>query len=269
MPIARVNGIRVNYDDTGSGPPVILVMGTGGRGRGWHLHQVPGLVAAGYRVITFDNRGVSPTDECPDGFTIDDLVADTAGLIEHLELRGAGLVGVSMGAQVIAELMVARPELVGRAVLMATRGRSDTARTAFGLAERELFDSGVVLPPRFDAMVRALRNLSPRTLDDDAAMRDWLEVFSLWPEARSTGVRAQLDLDLFDSRLDAYRVIRAPTLVIGFGDDLTLPPHLGREVADAIPGARFALIDGCGHYGYLERPEEVNAMIVDFLRSEA
>ena len=261
MPFADVNGIKLAYDDTGSGEPVLLVMGTAASGRVWHLHQVPALVGAGYRTITFDNRGVSPAEA---GFTIGDLVADTAGLISQLGLGPCRVVGTSMGAQVAAELALARPDLVSQAVLMATRGRRDAMRAALGAAERELRDSGIELPARYEAAMRAVQNLSPRTLNDDVAIRDWLDVFEMSPTAWTPGVRAQLRLDLTESRLEAYGAIEVPCLVIGFADDLRLPAYLAREVADAIPGARYLELAGCGHYGYLERPDEVNTALITF-----
>ncbi|MGH3622354.1 MAG: alpha/beta fold hydrolase [Sciscionella sp.] len=264
MPVESVNGINLNYEDTGAGEPVVLVMGTGASGRAWHLYQVPALVSAGYRVITFDNRGIPPTDECAQGFTIDDLVADTAALVEHLGLGPCRFAGVSMGAQVVQELMLVRPDLVRQGILMATRGRSDAMRAAMAVAERALRDAGALPPPEYDAVVRAVQNLSPRTLNDDERVRDWLDLFEMAPSCRAPGVRAQVELDGFPSRLEAYRRISVPTLVIGFGDDLMLPPHLNREVADAIPGARYEQIDDCGHYGYLERPEEVNTAMLKF-----
>src|SRR4051794_26551790 len=89
MPLATGNGISLNYqvkgdrargtDVKGSGPLVVMIMGTGSPGRVWELHQVPALVAAGYRVCTFDNRGIAPSFEAATGMTIDQLVADTAG----------------------------------------------------------------------------------------------------------------------------------------------------------------------------------------------
>lgn len=267
MPSAQINGVRLHYEDSGHGEPVVLVMGQGAAGRGWHLHQVPALVAAGHRVVTFDNRGIPPSDECPGGFTIDDLVADTAGLIEHLGLAPCRLVGVSMGAYVVQELMLARPELVRQGVLMATRGRTDARRTAMARAERALYDSGVVLPPVYAAWVRALQNLSPATLDDELQVQDWLGIFEFAPPVHGPGVRAQLDLQVPDGRLAAYRAIAVPCLVIGFTDDMILPPHLGREVADAVPGAVYQEIKDCGHYGYLERPDEVNRVLLDFFRT--
>ncbi|MGI5452296.1 alpha/beta fold hydrolase [Streptomyces sp. CA-249302] len=267
MPSAQINGIRIHYDDQGHGDPVVLVMGQGATGRAWHLHQVPAFVAAGHRVVTFDNRGVPPSDECPDGFTIDDLVADTAALAEHLGLGPCRFVGVSMGAYVVQELMLARPELVVQGVLMATRGRTDALRAAMATAERALHDSGLQLPPTYAAWVRAVENLSPATLDDEQQVQDWLELFEYSPPPAGPGVRAQLDLTVPDGRLDAYRAIGAPCLVIGFADDVVLPPHLGREVAEAVPSASYQEIKDCGHYGYLERPDEVNRVLLEFFRT--
>ncbi|WP_261989265.1 alpha/beta fold hydrolase [Streptomyces sp. uw30] len=264
MPSARINGIRLHYEDVGDGEPVVLVMGQGAGGRAWHLHQVPALVEAGHRVVTFDNRGIPPTDECPEGFTVDDLVADTAGLAEHLGLAPCRFVGVSMGAYVVQELMLARPGLVRQGVLLATQGRTDVLRAAMARAERALYDSGSELPTAYGAWIRALENLSPATLDDEGQIRDWLELFEFSPQVKGPGVRAQLDLEVPEGRLAAYRAIDVPCLVVGFADDVVLPPHLGREVADAIPGAVHQEIKGCGHYGYLERPDEVNRLLLEF-----
>lgn len=264
MPFADINGIRLHYQDTGTGEPLLLVMGMGASGRAWELYQVPAFIDAGYRVITFDNRGCAPTDECPDGFTIDDLVADTAGLIEHLDLGPCRLVGTSMGAQVVQELSLARPDLVRQAVLMATRGRQDVMRTAMSEAERDLRSGDQRLPARYEATTTALLNFSPKTLDDDATIRDWLDVFEYSPTVWTPGLRAQLDVGIEPGRLEAYRRIRVRCLVLGFTDDIQLPPHLAREVADAIPAAEYLQLDDCGHYGYLERPDPVNHAILEF-----
>ncbi|MFC9430759.1 alpha/beta fold hydrolase [Streptomyces sp. NPDC056987] len=264
MPSARINGISLSYEDTGQGEPVVMVMGSGAGGRSWHLHQVPALRSAGYRVITFDNRGIPPTDACADGFTIDDLVADTAGLIDHLGLGPCRLVGTSLGAHVAQELCLARPELISQVVLMATRGRTDFMRRAHARAEREFHDSGGVMTPLYGATLRALQNLSPATLREDKEIQDWLDIFEVAPASQLPGYRAQLDIDITSDRLPAYRRITTPCLVVGFADDLVLPPHFSREVADAIPGSRYTEIDDAGHYGYLERPDRVNAALLEF-----
>jgi pimeloyl-ACP methyl ester carboxylesterase len=121
----------------------------------------------------------------------------------------------------------------------------------------------VAVPASYRAVVQAMQNLSPRTLDDDEKIRDWLELLEL-STASGPGVRAQLGMEPFPDRLEEYRRIQAPCLVIGFEDDLVTPPHLGRELADAIPGAAFELIPGCGHFGYLEDHQAVNKAMLAF-----
>ncbi|MFT2017084.1 alpha/beta fold hydrolase [Streptomyces sp. 796.1] len=263
MPVAAVNGIRLSYDDRGTGEPVVMIQGTGGSRTVWELHQVPALTDAGFRVITLDNRGIPPTSECPEGFTLDAMVRDVAALITHLDLGPCRVIGTSLGAFITQELALAHPELVRQAVLMATRARSDVLRSAITESEIDLYDAGTELPPRYAAVVHALKSLSPRTLADDAAMADWLDLFELIGPT-GPGQRAQMEVSKLGNRLAAYRDIRVPCQVIAFADDLITPPHLGREVADAIPGASYELIDGCGHYGYLEDPATVNDTIVEY-----
>ncbi|MDG6106996.1 alpha/beta fold hydrolase [Dactylosporangium aurantiacum] len=260
-----VGGVRLHYEDSGTGDAVVLVAGTAAAGRTWRLHQVPALVAAGYRAITFDNRGVAPSDPAGPGLTVEDLVADTAGLIERLVGGPCRLIGSSMGAHVVQELLLARPELATQAVLMAGRGRPDAFSRALAAAERSLYDERVRLPPGYDAAVRALQNLSPRTLLDEQAVQDWLDLFEMAaPDVTDAAVRPQLDVDVDTDRLGAYRRISTPTLVVSFADDLVAPAARGRELAAAIPGARYVEIRDAGHYGYLEQPEAVNAAVLDF-----
>jgi pimeloyl-ACP methyl ester carboxylesterase len=258
--------VNLAYDDRGSGDPVLFIAGRGGAGRTWQLHQVPEFLRAGYRCITFDNRGVGATENA-EGFTTDTMVADTAALIEKLDAAPVRIVAVSMGAFIAQELMLARPDLVSSAVLMATRGRHDRTRDFFRAAEIELAESGVELPPAYDAKVRLLENFSPKTLNDDLAVRDWIDMFTMWPTKPTPGVKTHLSIVPEGNRLPAYRSITARTLVIGFRDDVVLPAHLGREVADAIPNGRYLEIPDTGHLGFIEAPQAVNAAALKFFAS--
>lgn len=263
MPIAAVNGISLSYDEYGSGEPVVLVTGTGAAGRVWRPYQVPALVSAGYRVITLDNRGVPPTDVCPQGFTIADMAADVAGLIQLLKIHPCRVVGFSLGGIIVQNLLLAYPELITQAVLMATRGRTDALRAAMSAANDELLDSDVDLPPRYAAVAHALQFLSPKTLNNDQAIKDWLEILEMSPVDPAI-TRAQMHLDVIDDQLEDCRKIKAQCLVIGFQDDLMVPPHLCREVAEHIPACSYTEIAGCGHYGYIESPAETNQAMIDF-----
>jgi pimeloyl-ACP methyl ester carboxylesterase len=255
--------VNLAYDDRGKGDPVLFIAGRGGAGRTWHLHQVPEFQRAGYRCITFDNRGTGATEQA-DGFGIEQMVADTAALIEKLDAAPARIVSVSMGSYIAQELMLARPELVHSAVLMATRGREDRTRQFFRSAERELVDAGIELPASFDAKLRLIESFSPKTLDNDSAVGDWIDMFTMWPTKPTPGLRTQLAIGPQGNRLPAYRSITAPVLVIGFGDDIVLPPHLGREVADALPNGRYLEIPDTGHLGFIEKPQVVNAAALKF-----
>ena len=109
MPVARLNGVWLRYEVAGEGELVGLVMGTGSPGRVWQLHQVPALVAAGYRVATFDSRGVMAGSRGDaqggpeagiEGLTIDDMVGDVAALVEHLGGGPARVVGHVLGEKI-------------------------------------------------------------------------------------------------------------------------------------------------------------------------
>lgn len=258
--------VNLAYDDRGDGEPVLFIAGQGGVGRTWDLHQVPAFRAAGYRVVTFDNRGVGATADAV-GFSSATMVADTAELIERLGIAPVRIVAISMGSYIAQELMLSHPELVSQAALMATRARHDRAREFFGIAERDLADAGVRLPATYDAKLRLLENFSPKTLNDESAVRDWIDTFTRWPAKVTPGIRAQYEVGPQSDRRPAYRSITTPVLVIGFADDLVMPPHLGAEVADALPNGRYLEIADTGHLGFLERPEVVNSAILNFFAS--
>jgi pimeloyl-ACP methyl ester carboxylesterase len=266
MPLVELNGIKLNYDEFGTGPLVVMVMGTGSPGRVWQSHQVPALVDAGFRVVTVDNRGIPPTD-VPASMTITDLVSDTAALIRHLGGGPAHAVGTSMGARVVQELALAHPSLVSKAVMLATAGRNHPLQTALSRGERALYDQGITLPPTYHAAITAILNLSPATFRDQDAVRDWMDVFEFTGSRLTEGTRAQMEMNEFTPRLDAYRAITVPCLVVGFTDDNILPPHLAREVAEAIPGARYEEVANAGHFGFLEQPTEVNRLLLEFLKT--
>lgn len=263
MPFVSTNGIRLAYERAGQGECVLLIMGQAAGGNVWSMYQVPALTAAGYEVITFDNRGVPPSDVPPGGYSLADLVADTAGLIEALEAGPCRMVGTSLGALVAAELAISRPDLVTSCVLMAVRARADALRRALSVGERELQRSGVRKPPSYDASLSVLQMFSPATLNDDAAVSTWLDIYEM-AAARRASAEGQDAIDLISDRRDAYRAVGVPCRVIAFSDDLMCPPHLCAEVAEAITGCDYVEIGSCGHVGYLERPDEVNSAITEF-----
>lgn len=275
MTVLRRDRFQLNYSVFGDAGDdlVVLVMGTGSPGRVWELHQVPALRSAGFRVVTFDSRGVGAStplagaeSEAYAEMTIDDLVGDVAALVEHLGDGPAKVVGTSLGARVTQELTLARPDLVSRAVVMAGHARLDPLQAMLTRGEMDLFDQGVRLPSPYASAVTAALNLSRATLRSPDALRDWLDIFEFSAGPPTEGQRAQLALsDQLADRSEAYRAIQVPTLVMGFADDVMIPAYLCRELTSVIPSARYTEVADTGHFGYLERPDEVNKLILEFL----
>src|SRR5437899_58455 len=128
MPEVTAGGIRLSYERSGQGEPVLLICGTGQRSFTWQIFQVPALTAAGYEVVTFDNRGIAPSECPPAPYSVKEMAEDAAGVIEGLEIGPCRVAGLSLGAFITQELALAHPELVRAAVMMGTVGR----QSAFG-----------------------------------------------------------------------------------------------------------------------------------------
>lgn len=264
MSFVSTNGIRLAYERAGRGEPVLLIMGQAAGGNVWSMYQVPALTAAGYQAISFDNRGMPPSDVPPGDYSLADMVADTAGLIEALDLAPCRVVGTSLGAYIATELAVSRPDMVTSCVLMAMRARADVFRRALTAGEKALTRDGTQLSPGYDAAISVLQMFSPATLNDDEAISMWLDIYEM-SGGRRAAAGGQGAIDLLSDRWDALGAVPVPCRVIAFSDDLMCPPHLVAEVAEVIPDCDYVEINSCGHLGYLERPDEVNTAIIEFL----
>jgi pimeloyl-ACP methyl ester carboxylesterase len=265
MAEATVNGVRLAYDVQGEGDPVVLICGTGQPAFSWLPFQVPALTSAGYQVVTFDNRGVSPSDAPPAPYSVAGMVADAAGLIEHLRLGPCRVAGLSLGAFITQELALARPDLVRAAVMMGTLGRQDAFRKAVTKSWVELDQSGVELPRFYEVVSSNFSLFSPSQLCDDDAMTLLIEMSMAMPPWQGPGRLGQHQADVaYQDRLDALSDISVPCAVIGFELDMLTAAPLCQEVAKAIPGCRYVEIPGAGHAGPFEKPDEVNAALLEF-----
>ena len=265
MPEIKSNGITLAYNSYGEGEPVLLVAGTGQAANTWDLFQVPALVAVGYRVVTFDNRGMPPSECPPEPYTVGEMAADAAGLIEALDLAPCRVVGLSLGAFITQELALARPDLVRGAVMMGTIGRQGASGRALTESWVEFDRSGIELPRAYDALSQLSSLFSPYTLADEQFVKNYLDFALAGPAWGDPGrIGQHLADQAYDERLEDLAGISVPTMVIVFElDALTLAP-LGREVAAAIPGCRLVEIPRTGHAGPLESPEQVNNALIEF-----
>ncbi|MFE0420255.1 alpha/beta fold hydrolase [Streptomyces tendae] len=263
MPLLDLGGRTAFVEDRGEGPAVLMLPGMGARYHTW-MHQAEALREHGYRVVAMDNRGAGPGAPVPERLCLDDLVADVRAVVGQLFDGPFRVVGTSLGAFVLQEFLLSEPQVV-QAVLAASRARPDAFTRACGQAERSLAASGLMLPPAYEAVVRASQYLGSGTLEDDAAMAKWLDLFEMAAMAELAHPHwAQQHVELDTDRRKDYQRISCDTLVIAFGDDRVAPPSRGAELAATVQRGRLVTIPSAGHLGHLERPREVTAEIVAF-----
>lgn len=248
----------------GEGPPIVMVMGRNAAGRVWHAHQVPGLVAKGWKTITFDNRGSGANYTPGQSFTFDDLVADLLDIIEDHAQQPAFLLGTSLGSRIVLEAARRRPDLVRGVVAAAAHARLTPIQVAQSSNLAMVTDTLTKTAPDYLAAHTATLNLSPTTLLDDAACNDWLALLTFAAQSPTGGLAQQVAADCGQDHSARYAEINVPVLALAYADDRVIFPQQVRDVANMIPGARYAELASAGHFGYLERPAEFNEIVHEF-----
>jgi 3-oxoadipate enol-lactonase len=269
MPTATVNGINLYYEEHGQGPPLILIMGFTAHSLLW-FQQVP-VLSQHYRVITFDNRGVGRSDVPPGPYTIRKMADDAAGLLDHLGVERAHVVGWSMGGMIAQELALSYPQKVERLVLLAS------------LAQAEPYANGWITftvqsyNPDLDLAGRLLMGMpwiyTPTLMTQPAMVKGALEAAKADPfPTTQASVAAQAEACrgyIYGDALERIRAITAPTLVLVGAEDILTPPDYSRAMAERIPGARLQILERGGHGVPVEYPQAVNDALLAFLAQPA
>jgi pimeloyl-ACP methyl ester carboxylesterase len=268
MPQTAVRtGVTLNYETSGEGEPLLLVMGTSGSIPLWG--EVIPRLAQRYRVIAFDNRGLGGSERGEGPISVASLAEDACALLEALEIPRAHTLGWSLGSAIQQEMALAHPEQLASAVLFATWARCDGFQRAVLSALRTPY----VHRDMENAIAASGLAFSPQLLDNpdvEKMLEPLLPAFPQTEEQIQVTIE-QWDADLVHDTVDRLGGITTPTLVVVGEQDLLTPPWQAKKVADAIPGARFELLTGPGssHGLHLERPEELVRIVTDFLGQHA
>jgi pimeloyl-ACP methyl ester carboxylesterase len=256
-------GVTLNYEISGEGDPLLLIMGTSGSIPLWG--EMVSRLAEQYRVIAFDNRGLGGSERGQGEITVAAMAEDTSALLEALEIPRVHAMGWSLGSAVVQELALAHPDQVATAVLYATWARADGFQRSVMTALRHPYATRDMEA----ALGAAGIAFSPELLDHpdfEAMLEPMLPAFPQTEEQMQVTTE-QWDADLAHDTLDRLGGITAPTLVVVGEQDLLTPPRQSKAVADAIPGARFELVTGPGssHGLHIERPEDLVRLVTGFL----
>lgn len=270
MPDATVNRVRLAYDEHGEGEPLVLVCGLGQPAATWQYSILPGLVAAGFKVVTFDNRGVSPSESPPAPYTVAQMAEDTAALIEHLGIAPCVVAGYSLGSWIAETLAADRPEVVRAAVCIA--GLNPTTEWEKVECEygRDLAALDVPLP-RLQGLMDVLAYPPRAALQDDEQVRTFVALFgddAPWGNPGRLGQWEAAVAWTRDEGAGARRNrISVPCLAITFEHDIDCPPGHARIAVDQVPDARLVEIPDATHLGPFEHPDAIVQALTTFLRS--
>jgi 3-oxoadipate enol-lactonase len=265
MPSFSTRGFAIHYEKhgSGSGVPLVLIMGIGATCQGWLVLQVPELSRDRPNVV-FDNRGAGRSEDPGADFTTADLAGDLLALLDELHIERASLLGAFMGGMVAQELAIRHPERVHTLTLVGTFARADARRRMLLEHWRSLADAQVSYETRVKS--RLLWSLHDLTFEQsdiiDAMLRFYLDRDA---PMEDKVVQRQIDACLAHDALDRLDRIQAPTLVVCGEQDLVAPLPLARELANRIPQARLVPIPGAGHLVPVEMARRFNRLVGRFL----
>jgi pimeloyl-ACP methyl ester carboxylesterase len=267
MQTARIGDIDINYKVYGSGPPVLLIMGLGGRGDAWQPFA-EALAAAGHTAIHFDNRDVGWSSLVEDKvYEIADMAADAIGLLDHLGIARTDILGISMGGIITQEILLRAPERVRRAVLLATTPGGPNAvhpanEVAALLLQRAQGDPVALLRSVYSTITApGFATASPHLIDRA------IEVALQKPTVPAAMMR-QLSAIMRWSSWDRLPEVKTPTLVIHGDADSLVPYKNGANIAERIPGAKLVTLPNVGHLVPLEAPEPLFKAVTEFFNAK-
>lgn len=241
------------------GPVLILIGSLGTRLTMWDP-QVAAL-SDRFRVVRCDVRGHGGSPVPVGPYAISDLGADLVALLDTLAIERAHVCGLSIGGMTSLWVAAHAPERVHRLVACCT-----TARFEPGAAEGYLGRARLVRTDGLEDIADAV--IGRWFTDDFAAARPEVvgrmraDLIATPREGYAACCEALAALDL---TAELGR-IAAPTLVIAGADDVATPPAYGEAIAAAVPGARREILADAAHLANLERPEQVNQLLTEFLK---
>ena len=261
MPVVRANGIDINHQVTGNGTQtLVLVNGVGDDLTGWAM-QVDEFAQAGYRVITFDNRGVGKSSQPPGPYTSRQMAEDVKGLVEVLGVSGFHLVGVSMGGVIAQEYAIAFPRDLRSVVLANTYAKADPyTQAGFDVWAAVAEAAGMPMMMR----VQAPWVFSPEFYTEQPDQLTEILVEMERSPQPASAFQSQIAALLTHDCASRLGSLRTPALVLVATGDIIIRPALSRRLYQGLPSATWAEVPG-GHAAFVENPAPWNRTVLDFI----
>lgn len=262
MPFKDVNGAKIYYEESGSGPETI-VFSHGLLMSGEMFSEQVKAFSDRYRCISYDHRGQSRSEVTASGYDMDTLTEDAAALIRALDCAPCHFAGLSMGGFVGMRLAIRHPELLRSVILMATTADPEPEQNK-GPYRRLAFigrwlSFRLVIKPLMKIMFGRSFLEDPARADVRAKWKNHL--LGLNRTGTSRAAHGVIDRD---GVYDQLGKIKTPTLIIVGKEDVATPPAKSKRMRDAIAGSVYRELPRGGHSSCIEEPEAVTRAMQDF-----
>jgi 3-oxoadipate enol-lactonase len=262
MPFVENLGSKIYWDEEGDGAPLLLIMGLGWTSHAWHRTRP--VLTEKYRTIALDNRGVGRSEAPPGPYSIAQMAADAAAVLNAARVNAAHIFGVSMGGMIAQEFALQYPKKVRSLILGCTAAGGPHAVRPEQEALQILMTRGQD-PDQFANAISPFiydRGTPPAWIEEDtAARRKW------YPSADP--YFAQLQAVMAWEGYSRLEQISAPTLVIHGENDRLVPPENAKRIAERIPGAKLAIISRASHIFTTDQADAAHSTILEFLDAQA
>jgi proline-specific peptidase len=296
MPTAKINGINIAYDVSGQGAPLVLIMGPGGTRQSWFFQKR--AFSKYFKVITFDNRGIGKSDKPDEPYTIKTMADDAVGLMNHLGIDKAHVLGVSGGGRIAQEVAINYPQRVIKLVLASTTHGGEDEMTpemqkVLGVTDyfskNDTLEAGMSRCPicQIESQKKELWEhqwvAHRQQMLEWARNADWYRMASqsfnkriykmfisplAWLQVKLGDIGTYIkyiEASVGNSTLDRLDLIKAPTLVTTGTEDKLCPTYSSEVMAERIPNAKLVKVEGGSHAQHVEMRGRFNKEVLDFL----
>ncbi|RSK28359.1 alpha/beta hydrolase [Bacillus sp. HMF5848] len=264
MPKVDVNGIQLYYEIHGEGPPLLLIEGLGYASWMWNYNVTE--LSRHFSVIVFDNRGVGKSDKPDVEYTIELFADDAAELVRTLGFEKVHVLGVSMGGFVAQEFAIKYPEIVDKLILCSTSfggpNMIPIPQDTLAIMMKAGSEDMTVENMKYGSSTA----LNESTLADKEDVLDCIVKNKLDSPQPKFAYQRQLFAGASFNAEDRVATITADTLVLAGKGDRVVPYKNSFLLQEKMPQSQVAIIEDGGHVFFMERPDETNSIIINFLK---
>ena len=261
MPVTRSGDADIAYQITGTGDPLLMIMGFLADSQMWMLQTQ--AFAPHFSCITFDNRGVGSSSSPPGPYTTEQMAADALAVLDDAGIERAHVLGISMGGAIAQHVALKAPERVRSLILAATWCHPNQWLERISEIGSRLSE----VDPDLSGRAALLWLFTPNVFINQPDVINTIESMMLQFQPPPDTFDKQIHGVLSHDTREQLKQITMPTLVLGARRDTMVPPELAQIVHQSIPGSRFEMLDG-GHAFSAENVAEFNRVILEFLQAQ-